>query len=470
MIFDEIETYKQFKQLEPARTWADANIEQCGEALSLVMFQNEHSLPTLDDTWRDYDVCELRTFLSFMIDQGTLPVHRNEVLPANTVCKTYMDLDFKEFDEPSKYGAADVAELRTMLDAMLQRLIAFVLDRLSARCGRRLSADNDVVVLTAHKKTKWSCHVIVDSAYDESIVWRSTEHCGNFVLDCVEQLNEPLASVAIDAGVYSRNHCMRTYYSSKVLESLRVLRTPAEHSSGSTRFSERTMLRSLVSCVRIRHDRWTPPLLHHHPLGDETLLRVSSLLIAKRPPTSPDWAPLEENGVASGRAVMRRAPHTESRRQHVISSDLVCAICEHDEFERYKPAKAFKSGQTIGQFLLPCSGRYCVWRSGEGSEHGDHHSPVYLIIDAFNRRWTQRCKSAECEAVQEWAWQQMPDELGELCTRYLKDEYSECRPMAGLRQCLFGYVPESRSESQSDDDDTDDKRKESDNDEEEALF
>jgi hypothetical protein len=213
-------------------------------------------------------------------------------------------------------------------------------------------------------------------------------------------------------------------------------------------FSDREMLRSLITCARVRRDRFVDPAFDalYEPYvdpSDTDFVFVSTHMLSLHEPSN--WAPLQMLVHAPERAASRPAV-----RRQVFASDLVHEICAHPALQHHSPHTAFKAGLTAGQFILPCAvGAHCSYK---GAAHGDDSEPVWLLLDAFNRRWLQRCHAAGCHAAQQhktssvprWQqWQSMPDDLGALCTRYLKEEFSGCRPMRGLRECLFGDGPQS---------------------------
>ncbi len=469
-----VETSAAFRTLAEAKTWVEQRSAQGDVQVPLLLFSHEEAAPGVAKPWRSYSAVELRTFLNEMAraedalaapNSTALPPAIHELVPAGAPCKTYAEFDFKKFDELEKFGATDRDELVLMLDATLERFIEFLLERLNTLMQERdadaptLTRATDVVLLTAHKASKWSVHLIIDRQLNaESVVWTSTVDCGNFVTDTIIEFNEPLAIEAFDSGVYSDNHTLRIYRAAKLGEPERILRDDAVPRDAP--YSEETMLRSLVSCIRVSCDRLdTERLTDLHaqgegmseftlPFGSEDrFVFLTSAFIAAFAPFPRDdgvaWSPLTYGGVSRS---MRLSTMCVSLARQAIQSELVREICSAPQFAVYEPARSFTVISSTFA-TLACKRKYCALRGGyhgqtsaEGAAAGA--SPVYLAIDMHNRKWRQLCWSSKCDNSLS-VWQTMDDELGALCLQYLTNEADVCRRVRGVARCLFRKPPTS---------------------------
>ena len=477
MSLEIIETSASFRSLAEAKSWVDHHSSQASSQVPFLMLANEESSPGVAKTWRSYSVVELRTFLNDtertearLAEPGStlLPPSVHELVPAGAPCKTYAEFDFKKFDELAKFGATDRDELVVMLNAMLERFLELLLTRLNDLMHERdsdaptLTRAADVVLLTAHKSSKWSVHVIIDRAIDgESVAWASTVDCGNFVTDTIAELNEPLATEAFDRGVYSDNHTLRIYRAAKLGEPERILRDGA--APRDARYSEETMLRSLVSCLRVSRDRLDSQRVNdlyaqlegasefslRPSLADRIVFLTSAFIAAFNPfPPEDDggdvcWVPLTYGGVTNAMR-LSAVVVARGRSRAAASSELVRAICAAPQFASYEPRGSFSVVSSTFA-TLACKNKYCALRGGEhgvsrteGERAGA--SPVYLALDMLNHQWRQLCWSSKCDnslAV----WQPMDENLSALCAQYLLNEADTCRRARGAGRCLFRKPP-----------------------------
>lgn len=435
-------------RLEPAKIWADEHAEQ-GERLALLIMQEVHppAKPGEHST-RSFHVIELCEFLASARQLETQltrfnhdftrtelrPMTFNELVPADTPCKTFAEFDFKDFDNLQQHGAADATEMITLLEAMFGRFVEELIVRLNgvlqaAGSERTLSVGADVVVLTAHRQGKWSAHVIVDPPLsEESVAWRTTRDCGNFVDSVVTSLSDALTTFTTDMSVYSDNHALRIYRASKPDEPARVLRDkqPA--------YSEETMLRSLVSCIRVKRDRLATSL-YRQDEGDFIVL--TSALIGAQPELLRDgngWRFLTFNGGSS--ATKRAARFTiskyASRGYSSSTSARIRTICSAEQLRAYVPRGSLATADSR-RAIAACNTHYCELRQGE---HGKNHFPVYVELDMHEFRYRQSCMSGTCDRSKA-QWHNMDDELRQACLDYRVHESKYCTRVAGINRCLF---------------------------------
>jgi hypothetical protein len=379
------------------------------------------------------------------------------------VCNTYAEFDFgadKFARAATEFGAATAADCVMMLNAMLERFVRVMLTHLNSAIkssaaddarsvggvdDEPLTAANDVVVLSSHKPgKKWSIHVIVSPPVTkESIVWRSTTDCGNFVAKIVADINDKLLCTAIDMGVYSSNHTLRMLGCAKSDEPTRTLRF--EGAGGAD--DKDALVRSMVTLVRVKRRRVAPHLFEslfkqYDNTTPPSMLLLTSAFIGKFSGDldQQQWRPLTcGNGpvgsVSDLDLLTRRSVGARAGGSTAFATALVTQICTAKQFEKFKPAKTFIV-QSTHKVVLPCDGRYCTYNDGE---HNKKHKPVYLVLDMVGGRWQQRCHVTACRAAK-WEWQNMDAEVSALCLRFLRDECTLCKPVVGLGECLFGGV------------------------------
>lgn len=460
-----VETSCEFRALAEARAWIESKSAQGDVQVPFLLMAVERSAPGVAKSWRSYSVCELRTFLDDMAHaqaNGGEPPHLHELVLAGAPCKTYAEFDFKKFNELEKFGATDRAEMVVMLDAMLERFLEFMLGRLNDLLKTFesevvLTRAENVVLLTAHKASKWSVHVIVDTPLScESVVWASTRDCGNFITDTRIEFNEPLAAEALDESVYSDNHTLRIYRASKVDEPERILRDADAPADAG--YVEETMLASLVSAIRVNRSRLDEDRvsnLHNQNDGDDTsapLVILTSAFIELFKPFPVDgdessWRPLTFNGVSRSERLSDMCV-ARKRTRSVPSSALVAQICAAPQLAPYEPRRWF-SVVSSSFVTIACERKFCELRRAEHGlqrepgQRAGSASPVYLSLDMVNRQWRQLCWSAKCKAANADAvWRPMDEQLGALCDRYLLNEADSCRRARGAGRCLFGRPPE----------------------------
>jgi hypothetical protein len=465
MDIEETKLSSKFRSLATAKEWIVEHTEQDAAQFPFLIMAVQESSPKIETTWHSFYVNELLAFVNEMaLEQAAMatpgsnlpPPTFNELLPANSPCKTYAEFDFKKFDEMAKWGANTRAEMVDLLEHMLERFIDQLLRLLNAELVEKemdvvLTREADVVILSAHKESKWSVHVIIDPPIEqESVVWNSTVDCGNFIMHVLAEMNEPLAVEAIDEGVYSDNHTLRIYRAAKVGEPERILR---DASALMAPYDDKVMRRSLVSCLRFDRSRLNSRAtnIYRQTNADEfadgvtQMVFLSSMFVSLFKPfdeTTEDDKPWQGLTYFAPSTIGRlsRARVACKRRGPVIRSDLVTAICECSQLSVFEPRPAFtelsSSYVTIG-----CDTRMCGIRKGEhGTRRGPREQgsrPVYLALDMVNLQWRQLCWSHHCDnsTVE---WRPMDSVLADLCKEYLLNESESCQPAVGAARVLFG--------------------------------
>jgi len=451
MSVEVITTHRTFDRLEPAKTWLAENTEQCGEHLACFIMSTSHLAADGKRSWRKYDVTEVRTWLAEMRRTQTRlanaapnsaeqPPTFNEIVITDAPCKTFAEFDFKKYDEYASFGASSIGEMTTLLEAMFARFTEFLVGKLNALLQSHgftrapLSPRTDVVVLTAHRVGKWSVHLIIDPPLDsESVAWRTMDECGNFIGDVVNEFNEPLATLTLDQSVYSNNHALRIYRASKPEEPERILRDVQNQ-----RYSETLMIRSLISCLRVKRTRLPPAVTHLHKQDEyEQFVLLSSAFVGRHELLGDDWRMITYAGSNSS-SIARAARITVGKRTNsrraAAGSDRVRAICESPEFAAYSPRGTLIE-TSMRQAIISCNTNRCELRGGE---HKDTHFPVYLELDMLQRRWRQSCMSGNCNRSNA-VWRDIVDvALRDACLDYLVNESSWCTVVPGVNRCLFG--------------------------------
>jgi hypothetical protein len=451
-----IETSNTFHTLIPAKEWAAKKSKQCNEYVPFLVIRTEQSVPQLGKVWRTFKVMEVQTFLDDMASPG--PKFYHELTPADCVCNTYAEFDFgaDKFEKFAEYGADSPTDLVMVLNTMLARFERVLISNLNAMIkannkdtnesdisAEPLTVADDIIVLSSHKPgKKWSIHIVVSPAVGrESVVWRSTVDCGNFISRIVtSSLNDKLLCAAIDMGVYSSNHTLRTLGSAKSDEPTRILRY--ERDSVGAAYNNEVMIRSLVTLVRVARRRIPFALegeIFKQTERSEPMVLLTSAFIGKyRADIDRNWRPLTCGngplGVVSDLDLLtRRSVGSRAGGNTAYASPLVTEICMSKEFAKFKPAKTFVV-LTSEKIVLPCEGRFCGIK---GEEHDKKHKPVYLLLDMADRLWQQRCHVTACRNT-EISWVAMEESLAQLCSRYLSEECSLCKPVTGVIDALFG--------------------------------
>ena len=157
---------------------------------------------------RRFLVCAKETF--WTLYQGQEVKHYYEVIPRNTPCKLYFDLEFMISLNPSKNG-----------HLMTERLIGLVNQQLQDQFSCS-SFTEDVLILESSNEKKFSIHLIFNK-----VIFQNNEACGAFVKTftkhlCIEDKtyltvknsdNEDINF--IDSSVYSKNRNFRIFLSRK---------------------------------------------------------------------------------------------------------------------------------------------------------------------------------------------------------------------------------------------------------------
>ena len=157
---------------------------------------------------RRFLVCAKETF--WILYQSQEAKHFYEVIPRDTPCKLYFDLEFMTALNPSKNG-----------HLMTERLISLVNQHLQDYFGCS-SFTEDVLILESSNEKKFSIHLIFNKA-----IFKNNEACGAFVKTFANHLsiedktfltvensdNEQISF--IDSSVYSKNRNFRLFLSRK---------------------------------------------------------------------------------------------------------------------------------------------------------------------------------------------------------------------------------------------------------------
>jgi len=182
-----------------------------------------------------------RAFLALPDDER----HFDEVV-IDGPCKLFADLEMQMKQEYlGEFRCKDFAELRQKLEDAAAAYIGYVV----AFHKREHQITVEPIVLTAHKESKWSMHVIFDGG-----VWRDRQHCQHFMAGFVkrEEIRNPIFRKSphgmIDMGVYDANHPLRTYRSSKPDEPHRLLLGPGESLDDEPNLP--FLRKSLITCIK----------------------------------------------------------------------------------------------------------------------------------------------------------------------------------------------------------------------------
>lgn len=138
-----------------------------------------------------------------------------EVIPAESPCNLYFDIEFARALNPNADGDA-------MVDLLQEKLIEFVLNKLEL-----VLTKSDVIDLTSSTGVKFSRHLII---HLPGAVFLNNRHCGFFVRSFCAHLRRSgdgtsslfvstkggKTCLFVDEAVYTRNRCFRLLGSSKL--------------------------------------------------------------------------------------------------------------------------------------------------------------------------------------------------------------------------------------------------------------
>uniref|UniRef100_A0A1I7XXY9 DNA-directed primase/polymerase protein n=1 Tax=Steinernema glaseri TaxID=37863 RepID=A0A1I7XXY9_9BILA len=177
-------------------------------------FETLHSTPGS----RQYLVAQLEDFWAWYINATRR--HMYEVIPEDTPCRLYFDL---EFYRECNSGVDELVKLREFCDACLEELNErFVLPP--------MDIDKNFHILGSSNAEKFSAHVIVH--FPDGSLLPNGEAAKHFVEQLTERLleskralvhNRTFEAVPLcDVAVYSKNRCFRLYMSSKAGKTSRL--------------------------------------------------------------------------------------------------------------------------------------------------------------------------------------------------------------------------------------------------------
>lgn len=517
---DQVHTSRTFARLAAMHKWATSNAVQVrGEQhVPFIELAIECGEPSVERTWRTYMACDLLQFTRQMVPeqqqrQAALLYH--EIIIEDAACKPYMDVEFTmTAAKLAEHGFANTRDAVAALERLLPLLADVFVSLLAAKSGRtRLNVPDDLMILTAHKQSKWSCHLILSPHDGPSVLFANNYACGRFVdnellADARLLDSEKLLRYIIDAGVYGASRPMRMAYSSKYGETHRMLlplgsqpvwrtpTTPRPHYDASV--LERSSITCLAVDARVLDDLGDELSSHFSaPLGGATAVAAAAESDSEEDdPTAIGWQPKEPvapppaprcvlvtssyvlaRGLmphltlldvkdgdyerASMRMLLPRVPARVAR-----GSSLVRSICGHDGLQRFDPIMPFKVARA-NCFYLSCATDACAYNGG--TPHVNCTQPVYLALDPLDGSWSERCFATKCKDVaaaltgrrgMKWRTHVMPPDLVQLCLEYLRTEYAPCRVLGeDLRTSLLGATAatDDDDDNANGDDDNDDK-------------
>jgi len=271
----------------------------------------------------------------------------HEVIVDGTPAKLFVDVDLPLAVGASAAGAAARA------DVVAERLEA----ALRARFGALIVA-TDVLVLDASAPgVKVSRHIVIEATgvRGEPVRFANAAHVGAFVRT-VERANSVEFADMIDYGVYTRNHCFRTYGSTKADAPDRVLRLLGAEARTRT-LDLATLERSLVTWPRVRE----PTLLYL----DDAELSAAAVGAKRRRPSAAAPPPPPRLDIADLAALLAPAIGGVRVRSLRVADARTVFV---DTYERECPHK--------------------------GAEHGS--STAYFVVDALGARVMRLCRSPKC--------------------------------------------------------------------------
>lgn len=356
--------------------------------------------------------------------------HLDEVI-TDGPCKFYLDLEVACTEREQHERAREAAT----------RLIAKV-RQFHAERGQR---DVDPVCLEAHKESKFSMHVVFDRS-----LWQSTEHCREYVRrlrDEAKAEGDQLTHDLIDPQVYSANHTMRTYRSSKPEEPQRSFVVDGERQLDLQRPPQRAVFeRSLVTHI----------VLHSNDDSEAEPVVVSSLFLAKYPEVLNEAR--EKPIVLRSRATLLRSLNgsgsfganeseesddsddvrgSRARRGNTPNIGEFGAMWRalQELFRSRQPSYPSLVHNMPGRLVIQCNSRQCViW----GAQHDVN--TIKIQVDMLRAVWRPSCHNKECKA-QPREWRKLPLDAETAVQRFVDAYYrhawrgaQRCTELAALFQ------------------------------------
>jgi len=335
--------------LAAALAWASGpGARQGGASLTFIVLAH-----VVAENAREYEVLtvdELRRWAR----THTETRHVDEVIWTPT--KLYVDIDM------------EYAPNATHAVASIDRFAAALTTALSERLS--IEATSVVHLDASRVGEKFSRHLIIDMARAGAPVrFASSEHAGAFVRDVstrggFEHINahadgtEP-TSLA-DFGLYSANHCLRLYGSTKLGDDTRPLLEYGTLSSATHRnvLNWKLLERSLVTWPRVT--------------AEDALVRVDGVRLAVKRPRSVSIA------VDVDTEPLRRSVAAALQRTDVTS------VREGDD----------------GLLLVACASRTCTY-----ARRTHRVNPIFALINVRRGEFAYGCHSPKCKlAQQRKAW------------------------------------------------------------------
>lgn len=370
---------------------------------------------------REFVATTLDSFFSFYSHMSSdAERHCDEVICLGP-CKAYCDFEIEFVDEKiARFGYASVADLladynmsslaalRTALDASSDRLIQHIVQY------HRDEHEMDVrpFISTAHKKTKWSRHVVFVGS-----LWTNAIHVGTFMKRLARnvQLNDPLVRLYLDTQVYGRNRSFRMWRSSKPKEPDRSLLREGE--SPVFPVDEQTLLDSLITVIPL-----PPPLVQidgddnnndadHEDTAEASCIHYMTSAYFQRFPEllrTFGMHPIEDPDARNQLLLngSREAAGGPTPLTHAFAD--ACKAY----FEAEMPS-AFDWQERTAIVVIRCKSRTCAIVGGA------HESQqIYLEVNVLRNMYRQCCHSVRCHR-RPTQWQPLGAELATLCQEFL---------------------------------------------------
>lgn len=400
----EIKHSAEFEKLDQAIEWATANCCQGAPGCA----EDEQELHpmlviTKQKPYRIRDTGEIRgrrTFVALsaaLLEQffdsfrGEAERHLDEVIPGDAPCKFALDCDWK-VSKHGLAGRASEAELFRDLDASCAALAESVVALLAERHGARV----EPCASTAVRAGKWSMHVVFDGA-----VWKSSRHCRALANELIAadvrqqgSKEKSLLHTYVDVGVYSTNHSLRMYRSSKVDEPMRAFRRLGE--SAAAPLDGAFLRKSTITLFQVAG------------AGDGKLYYVTSLF-ARRFGAMLNLSLLEHADAHSSerKDAVLRPRSLVSTATAIGGGEWTRAFVQ--AFNGYGAYKA-EAELELGRLRLLCLNHNCAIK---GAAHSSEN--IFLQVDLLECLWRQCCFNVTCRKTPT-KWQPLSDELTDMCS------------------------------------------------------
>lgn len=441
-------TPQGLKQQEQAHAFVLAKGVQHEKYVPMLIFNEE--VPSTTEpgkTWHRHRAYEILTFLNHIgtgrprsAVSGAYLMSFNEIVVGP--CKFFVDLDVKFHDAKSraisleKLGVASIDEIPARCNELARQLLRGFVETLRALSGRPQLSPRDFIVTTAHKPgAKWSMHITLDgSTLGRELANNDDDGDAAAAAGANDSVAQHLASVVlatpgdsmaviatvihalrtedhaglwhmVDEGVYTVNHPMRTYWSSKALEPERRLLTVDEPRATTMMPNMTTMLRSLITCIIVPrnsgelqlHGQPSPAYAPHHwLLSSHLLTNVGDALDVDVPLLRCE---LDPNVPISGRARSVKMPAStrQTGTRYSTASVHLDALVHSAEFAAYEPyAMLAPQLSEEGDLYLVVSCRGVRCETAPDGVHSDNTHGVYIVCDLLRGQWFQKCHAGRC--------------------------------------------------------------------------